>query len=142
MRCVSDEYLAEVSAAVEHLFPTYLRQPGSLTPMQQAVLDTWVLSGVVGNGGFDAWVRSNGHRAKQTIEGLRLLGQGAVADVVTTAITITGALEDRTAGDAAIDGLSEEDYARLDGLSEKVWEADAALEQAMIQALHDSAWGR
>lgn len=134
---MSEQQLAQ---AVEALFPTYLRDPASLPPLHQAVLDTWVLSGVVGNGGFDAWTRSNGHRTQETINGLRLLGQEALADVVAAAYAIVGNVTAADA-DAVVDTLSEDAYDRLDALSEQVWASDDALTAAMIQAVQSDEWG-
>lgn len=131
---------ADLAEAVDPFFAVYERQPTALTRLQQAVLDTWVLSGVVGNGGFDAWIRSNGHRAVETITGLRLLGQQAVADVVASALVIMGDLNNRTDPAEAIEALSEDDFGRLESLSEKVWAADDALEQAKVGAIRSEAW--
>ena len=130
----------ELTQAVDALFPTYLHDPLSLAPVQQAVLDAWVLSGVVGNGGFDAWTRSNGHRAVETVNGLRLLGQEALAEVVAAAHAIIGNIISARDADAVVDGLSEEDLDRLDALSEKVWSADDSLEVAMVRAVRSKDW--
>jgi hypothetical protein len=50
-----------------------------LTPEERAATLAWVLVGLVGNGGFEAWVESVGQRTPDAVVGLRLLGADAHA---------------------------------------------------------------
>ncbi|MDP9389019.1 MAG: DMP19 family protein [Actinomycetota bacterium] len=93
----------------------------------------------MGNGGFDLWFRSSGHRAAPTVRGLRLLNMDSVAQVVRLQVG-----DDEEARSEAIDSMSEADYERLDALSQRVWGASDDLEKAMVEAVraHPSLFPR
>lgn len=62
---------ADLSEAKDALWGDYERDPDRLDELQQAVLDTWVLDGLVGNGGFDC-----GFDRRDTVQHQRCEGCG------------------------------------------------------------------
>ena len=69
-----------VQAALEPLWPAFgedADETGDVPPMtegQRAVAFAWVLSGLVDNGGFAAWIESLGHRTPEAKSALAHLG--------------------------------------------------------------------
>jgi hypothetical protein len=79
---VDDEYL--VQRAVEPLLEDLDDDEafGRLTLEERAATLAWVLVGLVGNGGFEAWVESLGQRTPDAVVGLGLLGADAYAGLL------------------------------------------------------------
>jgi hypothetical protein len=77
-----DEYLVQRAAEclLEDLDDDAAFQ--RLTPEERAAALAWVLAGLVGNGGFEAWVESFGQRTLDAVVGLRLLGADAYAGLL------------------------------------------------------------
>ncbi len=98
-------------------------RPGTSRPLtegQRAVAFAWVLSGLVGNGGFASWIEAAGHRtleARAALEHLEALEYIPLLDEAARLYPTFAANEadDRL---SAADAWTDEDEARLEGLDE------------------------
>jgi hypothetical protein len=82
----------------------------------RAVAFAWVMSGLVGNGGFSAWVESMGNRTGQLKEALSYLGADEHVAVLDDALAFYPSFDADTEDDRLSGGedWSEADESRLD----------------------------
>jgi hypothetical protein len=121
---MSDE--AAVQAALEPLWPAFneaLDETGdfsTLTEGQRAVAFAWVLSGLVGNGGFASWIEAAGHRTLEARAALKHLEALEYIPLLDEAARLYPTFAANEADDrlSAGDDWTDEDEARLEGLDE------------------------
>jgi hypothetical protein len=133
---VEDEYL--VQRAVEGLLDDLDDDAAfrSLTPEEQAASLAWVLAGLVGNGGFEAWIESLGQRTPEAVAGLRLMGAHQYAALLEQ---LAGLFPSLGAADAdtrlsAMDDWGDREVRQLDQLTQQFLELQQAhdLEQQFV----------
>ncbi|NEM07153.1 DMP19 family protein [Geodermatophilus normandii] len=118
-----------VQAALERLWPAFneavdeIGDFSALTEGQRAVAFAWVLSGLIGNGGFASWIESAGHRTPDAKAALEHLG---ASEYVTLLEEATRLYPTFAAGDAderlsASDSWTQEDETRLETLDESFY---------------------
>lgn len=127
---VEDKYL--VQRAVEPLLEDLDDDEafGRLTPEERAATLAWVLPGLVGNGGFEAWVESVGQRTLDAVVGLRLLGAEAYAVLLEQAARLfpTAGAADPDTRLSAMDAWGDREVGQLHHLTQQFFE---------LQQVHD-----
>jgi hypothetical protein len=127
---VEDEYL--VQRAVEPLLEDLDDDEafGRLTLEERAATLAWVLAGLVGNGGFEAWVESLGQRTPDAVVGLRLLGADAYAGLLEQVARLypTAGATDADTRLSAMDAWGDREVIQLHDLTQQFLE---------LQQVHD-----
>ena len=125
-----DEYLVQraVECLLEDLDDDAAFQ--RLTPEERAAALAWVLAGLVGNGGFEAWVESLGQRTPDAVVGLRLLGADAYAGLLEQVARLypTAGAADADARLSAMDAWGDREVSQLQRLTRQFFE---------LQQVHD-----
>ena len=125
-----DEYLVQraVECLLEDLDDDAAFQ--RLTPEERAAALAWVLVGLVGNGGFEAWVESLGQRTLDAVVGLRMLGADAYAALVEQVARLypTAGAPDADSRLSAVDNWGEREVSQLQHLTQQFFE---------LQQVHD-----
>jgi hypothetical protein len=131
-----DEYLVQraVDCLLEDLDDNAAFQ--RLTPEERAAALAWVLVGLVGNGGFEAWVESLGQRTPDAVVGLRLLGADAYAGLLEQVARLypTAGAADADTRLSAMDDWSDREVSQLEQLTQQFLELQQAhdLEERFI----------
>jgi hypothetical protein len=131
-----DEYLVQraVDCLLEDLDDNAAFQ--RLTPEERAAALAWVLVGLVGNGGFEAWVESLGQRTPDAVVGLRLLGADAYAGLLEQVARLypTAGAADADTRLSAMDDWSDREVSHLEQLTQQFFELQQAhdLEERFI----------
>jgi hypothetical protein len=115
-----------VQTALEPLWPAFNQAVdetedfSSLTEGQRAVAFAWVLSGLVGNGGFASWIESLGHHTLEARAALSHLGASEYIPLLDEATRLypTFAAADADERLGASDEWTHEDEARSESLDE------------------------
>jgi hypothetical protein len=127
---VEDEYLVEraVGCLLEDLDDD--EAFGRLTLEERAATLAWVLVGLVGNGGFEAWVESLGQRTPDAVVGLRLLGADAYAGLLEQVARLypTAGAADPDTRLSAMDAWGDREISQLHRLTQQFFE---------LQQVHD-----
>jgi hypothetical protein len=95
-----------------------------LTPEERAATLAWVLVGLVGNGGFEAWVESVGQRTPDAVVGLRLLGADAHAVLLEQVARLypTAGAADAGTRLSAMDAWGDREVSQLHDLTQRFFE--------------------
>jgi hypothetical protein len=131
-----DEYLVQraVECLLEDLDDNAAFQ--RLTPEERAAALAWVLAGLVGNGGFEAWVESLGQRTPDAVVGLRLLGADAYAALLEGVARLypTAGAPDADTRLSAMDHWGDREVSQLQHLTQQFLELQQAhdLEERFI----------
>ena len=124
---MSDE---AVQAALDPVWPAFNEAVdvtgdfSALTGGQRAVAFAWVLSGLVGSGGFASWIESIGHRTPEAKAALAHVGASEYVPLLDRAMRLypTFAATDPMERLSASDHWTDEDEARLEALDETFYD--------------------
>jgi hypothetical protein len=123
-----DEYLVQraVECLLEDLDDDEAFQV--LTPEERAAALAWVLAGLVGNGGFEAWVESLGQRTPDAVVGLRLLGADPYAALLERVARLypTAGAADADTRLSAMDDWGDREFSQLHHLTQQFYELQRA----------------
>jgi hypothetical protein len=123
-----DEYLVQraVECLLEDLNDDEAFQ--RLTPEERAAALGWALAGLVGNGGFEAWVESLGQRTPDAVAGLRLLGADAYAALLEQVARLypTVGAADADTRLSAMDDWGDREVSRLHHLTKQFFKLQQA----------------
>lgn len=129
-----------VQAALEPLWPAFNEAAdgtgdfSALTEGQRAAAFAWVLSGLVGNGGFPSWMESMGHRTPEAKAALTYLGATDYVPLLDEAMSLypTYAAADPDGRLSAQDQWTDEDEARFEALDQAFFELESAAETDLV----------
>ena len=114
-----------VELALEPLWPVFDAAVDSgdfsaLTEGQRGVAFAWVLSGLVGNGGFASWVEGLGHRTRDAQDALTVLGAVELVPLLDRVVALypTAGLDTEDARLSASEQWGDDEEAALDALDE------------------------
>jgi hypothetical protein len=118
-----------VQAALDPLWPAFneaVDETGDFSAMtegQRAVAFAWVLSGLVGNGGFASWIESAGHRTPEARAALAYLGAAEYVPLLDEAMRLypSFAADDADERLSASEEWTDEEEARLESLDESYY---------------------
>ena len=118
-----------VQAALEPLWPTFdeaAYETGDFSPMtegQRAVAFVWILSGLVGNGGFASWIESLGHRTSEVKSALAYLGATEYVPLLDEATRLYPTFAADNPGErlSASEAWTDEDETRRESLDESFY---------------------
>jgi hypothetical protein len=96
-----------------------------LLPLEErAATLAWVLVGLVGNGGFEAWVESLGQRTPDAVVGLRLMGADAYAALLEEVARLypTAGAADPDTRLSAMEAWGDREVSQLHRLTQQFFE--------------------
>jgi hypothetical protein len=95
-----------------------------LTLKERAATLAWVLVGLVGNGGFEAWVESLGQRTPDAVVGLRLMGADAYAALLEEVVRLypTAGAADPDTRLSAMEAWGDREVSQLHRLTQQFFE--------------------